>query len=120
MQSPHIEHQEWGRVRVAGQGTFKDVKLFPGGARDWDWGETGTRHQPGVQPADVEELVEAGAEVVVLSRGVHGVLRVPEATVAWLVARGVQVEVHRTEAAVARYNELAATCRVGALIHSTC
>ena len=40
--------------------------------------------------------------------------------VEWLTEQGVEVEVLPTDAAVVRYNELAATCRVGALIHSTC
>ena len=45
--SPAIHHDAWGRVEVAGEPRpFKDVKLYPGGAREWDWGETGTRHRP--------------------------------------------------------------------------
>lgn len=70
--------------------------------------------------ADVEELLEHGARVVVLSQGVHRRLQIPAETVAWLEARGVSVEVLQTELAVARYNELAASEAVGALIHSTC
>ncbi|HVI03318.1 MAG TPA: Mth938-like domain-containing protein [Enhygromyxa sp.] len=118
--SPSIDHFEWGRISVAAYGNFKDVKLWPGGARPWDWDETGTRHEPGVQIADVEELLEHGAEIVVLSRGVHRRLQVQPETLTWLEARGVAVEVLQSEAAVARYNQLSATRKVGALIHSTC
>lgn len=120
MRSPMIEGHRWGQVVVEGFGTFKDVKLYPGGARAWDWRETGTKHAPGIQVADVEELVDAGATVVVLSRGVHERLGVPRATVEALQARGVRVEVLQTDAAVARYNVLAADEAVGALLHSTC
>ena len=71
-QSPRINHFSWGQIEIEGQPSFlKDAKLFPDGAREWDWRETGTRHVPGIQPADVEELLENGAEVVVLSRGVY-------------------------------------------------
>lgn len=118
--SPSIDHFEWGRILVSAYGSFKDVKLWPGGARDWDWDETGTRHVPGVQIADVEELLEHGAEVVVLSRGVHRRLQVQPETLAYLEARGVKVEVLQSEVAVVRYNRLAASQKVGALIHSTC
>lgn len=118
--SPSVDHFEWGRISVAAYGTFKDVKLWPGGARTWDWDETGTRHEPGVQIADVEELVERGAELIVLSRGVHLRLKVPAETLAYLRARGIGVEVLQSEDAVARYNLLAADRKVGALIHSTC
>ena len=76
-QSPRISHLSWGRLEIEGQGAFKDAKLYPGGAREWDWRETGTRHMPGIQAADVEELLEHGAQVVVLSKGVLARLQPP-------------------------------------------
>jgi hypothetical protein len=60
--SPRILAVRWGRMGVEGIGAGKDFKLYPGGGREWDWNETGTRHSPGIQPADVEELL-AQAEV---------------------------------------------------------
>ena len=66
--SPRITNLSWGSLDVEGN-SFRDAKLFPGGSREWDWNETGTRHVPGIQPSDVEELLEHGATVVVLSRG---------------------------------------------------
>ena len=119
--SPKISHLSWGEVRVEGEEeTFKDAKLYPGGARAWDWNETGTGHEPGIQVADAEELLEHGARTVILSRGVNERLRVPSETVSALEERGVTVHVLQTEAAVERYNELAGEEPVGALIHSTC
>ena len=56
--SPRITHISWGRMEVDGLGTGKDFKLYPGGGRAWDWNETGTRHVPGIQPADVAELLD--------------------------------------------------------------
>jgi hypothetical protein len=118
--SPIIAHIEWGKVEVDGFGVFKDAKLWPGGARAWDWRETGTGHVPGIQVADVEELLAAGAMTVVLSRGMDLVLQVSHATVAALDTRGISVHVLETREAVRLYNELAATVPVGALVHSTC
>ena len=48
--SPRITDCCWGRVSIDGHGAVKDAKLYPGGARAWDWRETGTRHGPGIQP----------------------------------------------------------------------
>jgi hypothetical protein len=119
--SPRILDCRWGLVRVDGHGTVKDAKLYPGGARAWDWRETGTRHRPGIQPADVAELVEHGATTVVLSRGVLRMLQVCPETVRELERDGVAVEVLPTPEAVERYNRLAdREAAVGALIHSTC
>ena len=119
--SPQVEDLAWGRIDVRGLGQFKDAKLWPGGGRAWDWGETGTRHVPGIQPADVDELLGHGCEVVVLTRGMQLVLQTQPQTLAHLEAHGVQVVVEETTIAVERYNALAASgARVGALIHSTC
>jgi hypothetical protein len=120
-EAPKIESISWGTVTVAGiEQPFKDVKCWPGGARAWDWNETGTHHTPGIQPADVRELVEHGAEAVVLAQGFHERLQVQDATLDWLRDQGVDTHVLDTEAAVARYNELRTTQPTGALIHSTC
>lgn len=118
--SPRIAADAWGRLELDDGRTFKDAKLWPGGAREWDWNETGTGHRAGIQPADVEELLEHGAEVVVLSRGRLRALAVPDATVATLERRGVEAVVLPTAEAIERYNELREERPVGALIHSTC
>jgi hypothetical protein len=120
MKSPKVRSIAWGTIDIDGVGQFKDAKLFPGGAREWDWTETGTGHSPGIQPADVEELLAAGATTVVLSRGMNLVLEVPAPTVEWLEHKGITVHVLETREAVKRYNELADNNAVGALIHSTC
>ena len=60
---PRIVRVSWGRMEVG---------------RAWDWPETGTRcHSPGIQPADVDELVAHGATTVVPSRGMNKQLHVP-------------------------------------------
>ncbi|MER7278526.1 Mth938-like domain-containing protein [Dactylosporangium sp. NPDC000244] len=118
--SPRILSISWGSITVDGHGEFKDAKLWPGGARAWDWDETGTRHSPGTQPADVEELLEAGATVIVLSRGMEERLGVAPATLALLEEHGVEVHVAETSEAVALYNELVDTAAVAGLFHSTC
>ena len=118
--SPRITGDAWGRLEVEDVGTLKDAKLWPGGGREWNWKETGTEHKPGIQVADVEELVQNGAEVVVLSRGRTGILGVTDETLSWLEERGVEVAVLRTPKAIEEYNRLAGERKVGALIHSTC
>lgn len=119
-QAPHITRLSWGRIDVEGHGSFKDVKLHPGGCREWDWRETGTGHVPGIQPADVEELLQHGAAVVVLSSGVYGRLQVCPGTLQLLKDRGITVHVLRTKEAIRVYNECREKGPVGGLIHSTC
>jgi hypothetical protein len=121
LRSPQIQRLSWGRLEVRGEERpYKDGKLFPGGSREWDWRETGTRHSPGIQPADVEELLEHGVDVVVLSKGMLNRLETCPETLALLESRGIEVHVLPTRQAADLYNRLSAHRKVGALIHSTC
>ncbi len=118
--SPRITKIAWGHVEVEGFGEFKDVKLFPGGAREWNWQETGTEHTPGVQFSDVEELLDNGAEVVVFSQGVYARLKVQGETLKKLKAMGIETHVSKTGEAVEIYDKLREDKLVGGLFHSTC
>jgi hypothetical protein len=119
--SPRVVGDGWGYVEVAGLGRFRDVKLFPGGGRSWDWRETGTDHRPGILPADVAELLNHEPDTVILSRGRMGRLEVSPETLSLLEARGVSVIREKTDAAMATYNQLAADGRrVAGLFHTTC
>jgi hypothetical protein len=118
--SPRILEISWGHMEVEGLGAGKDFKLYPGGGRDWDWAETGTRHSPGIQPADVEELLTHGATTIVLSQGMDKQLQVDPATHEYLEQRSITVHVAETHEAAEIYNELAETTAVGGLFHSTC
>ena len=113
---------EWGVLEVEGRPEpYKDAKLWPGGSREWDWNETGTRHVPGVQLADVAELLEHGARSVVIGRGMHGRLEVSAETRAALAERGVELHAAPTREAVETYHRLRDEApEVGALIHTTC
>jgi hypothetical protein len=107
-------------MEVEGLGSGKDFKLYPGGGRPWDWNETGTRHVPGIQPADVTELLEHGARVIVLSRGRQLALQTCPETLSMLERHGAAVHVEETSAAARLYNELAEREAVAGLFHSTC
>jgi hypothetical protein len=119
--SPRIKHVSWGWLEVEGKAEpYKDAKLFPGGSRPWNWRETGTGHQPGIQIADVQELLDHGANVIVLSRGMAECLQVPRETLDFLKQRQITVHVLPTTEAAALYNKLAENASVGGLFHTTC
>ena len=118
--SPRIFDLSWGRMEVEGLGVGKDFKLFPGGGRLWEWGLSGTAHEPGIRRRDVDDLLIYGSTVVVLSRGMELHLQVPQETVEYLEAKSIVVHVAETREAVRIYNELAETTPVGGLFHSTC
>jgi hypothetical protein len=118
--SPRITRISWGHMEVEGLSPGKDFKLYPGGGRAWDWRETNTQHVPGIQPADVQELIEHGSRVVVLSRGMQLQLQTCPETLQLLKDKGIRVHVEETQAAAELYNRLAESESVGGLFHSTC
>jgi len=118
--SPKITKLSWGKIEIDGNQLFKDIKLFPGGCRRWNWRETGTEHSPGIQYSDIHELIENGAEILILSKGVLGKLEVQEELVFRLESEGIVVHVLRTKKAVQLYNKLFDNEKVGALLHTTC
>ncbi|KAM7085897.1 mth938 domain-containing protein isoform 1-T3 [Molossus nigricans] len=122
MSSPEIASLSWGQMKVQGSTkTYKDCKVWPGGSRAWDWRETGTEHSPGVQPADVEEVIKKGVQTLVIGRGMSEALKVPPSTLEYLEKQGIDVRVLQTEQAVKEYNALVAQgVRVGGVFHSTC
>lgn len=101
-------------------GPLQGRSAFPGGSREWNWRETGTSHQPGIQIADVKELLKRGAKVVILSRGMAQCLQVPRETLEFLQDRQVSAHVLPTPEAVETYNKLAEKEAVGGLFHTTC
>lgn len=124
MAETQITELAWGQIEVAIDGErkrFKDCKVWPGGAREWRWEETGTHHTPGIQPADLEEILEQDIDVIVLGRGQLERLNLSAGTEALLRERGIPYHVEKTRRAVQLFNELVMQGkRVGGLFHSTC
>jgi hypothetical protein len=119
-----ITHLSWGRMEVALGGlvrVFKDCKVWPDGAREWDWSLTGTHHVPGIQLADIEELLEQPVDELVLSRGMQLALRTAPETEEHLRASGIPYHVEETSRAVALFNRLwSEGKKVAGVFHSTC
>ena len=74
----------------------------------------------GIQPADIQELLDHGSRVVILSRGMQLALQTCPETLQLLRELGIIYHIEETTEAVQHYNELAQTQPVGGLFHSTC
>lgn len=119
MAIPTIERLEWGRVHTTA-GAFRDARLWPGGATGWDWRDTGTRHDPGVRAADLAEMLDDVA-VVVIGCGQQRRLGVTDEARTAVADAGADLEVLESSVAVERHNELVADdVRVATIVHSTC
>ncbi len=123
MQSPIIVDAQWAKITVKDNGkelVYEDVKLWPGRSKKWDWTESGTHHNPGIQIADIQEFIN-NVDAVILTRGMNLVLQVPQATIDYAKNLGKQVYVGQTQDMVKKYNELVKQgIKVGGVFHSTC
>jgi len=114
-----IKDLKWGSLKI-GSTIFRDVRVWPQYAEEWDWNTTGTRHNPGIQKEDLEDFIDQ-VDIIVLSQGVEGVLQIKPETIEYLNEKEKAFFIALTPIAVEKYNELLAQgIRVGALIHSTC
>ena len=123
---PQLSHK-WGCMTCTyadgSVRTFKDAKVYPGDCENWDWNSNTppTRHKPGIQVADIREILATNVHFVVLSKGVQGVLECQQAVLDACRAAGAELVHELTPVAVQRFNELAAANqRVGGVFHSTC
>ena len=119
-----ITKLSWGSIDVRvgkEEHTFRDCKVWPEGAEPWEWEKTDTHHNPGIQPADIKDILLKDVDVIVLSRGRMLRLQICPETIALLKASGVKYYFEETSKAVAIFNRLVAKDRkVGGLFHTTC
>ena len=119
-----ITHISWGKMHVFMNGEtheFKDCKIWPEGAKSWDWNLTGTNHDPGIQPTDIKEILDQNVEVMVLSRGMELKMNVCPETEDLLKSQQIVYYLKETKEAVELFNRLSQEGkRVGGIFHSTC
>lgn len=76
---------------------------------------------PGIQVANIKEILAQGVEVMVLSRGMELRLHTTPEAEALLQSKGIEYHMLETKEAVAMFNKLAREGpRVGGIFHSTC
>ena len=105
--SPKIISAVWGKMEVEGYSAGKDFILYPGGAEPWNWNDTGTTHEGGIQPQDIDKLLAKSAKKIVLTKGMTGRLRVSDAALKRLKDAGIEFMILNTDEAVEVYNRLA-------------
>ena len=119
-----ITHISWGHIEVKSDDKtyrFKDCKVWSGCAKEWDWTLTGTRHRPGIQPTDIEEILAHDVDFMVLSRGIQLMLHICPETEDLLSSRNIEYYIGQTQLAVELFNSLMRQGRkVGGVFHSTC
>jgi hypothetical protein len=113
-----IEDYRPGRVMVEGVEHTRDVIVLPDRVVSNWWRRDG--HSLAIE--DLDEVLDELPERLVVGCGYAGRLEPDPGVVAALERRGIAVEALPTDAAVARYQELAASnpAAIAAALHLTC
>jgi hypothetical protein len=114
----HIDSYSFGRIRVDGIDFSKDVILLRSEVRS-PWWRTAGGHV--YAPTDLEEVLAAAPEIVVLGTGYFGRVKILDETRTVFADAGSDVIIEKTSRAVESFNQLADEGRdVAAALHLTC
>lgn len=113
----NITHYEFGHIGIDGKDYSSDVIITPDGVQEGWWRKQG--HNLAIE--DLEAVMAATPELLVIGSGYYGRMQVPQATRDFLEAKGIRTEVAKTSEAVTKFNELQKECaRIVAALHLTC
>lgn len=112
-----ITDYHFGQIAIDGQACTSDVIITPEGVEAGWWRQEGHR----LAITDLYAVVDARPDIVVIGAGYAGRMQVPEATRAYLEAKGIRVRVSKTRDAVEAFNALQQQyARVVAALHLSC
>ena len=116
MAPPRIEAYRFGRMVVDGTSHTRDLILLPDRVIGNWWRKEGHR----LIPDDLEPVLGAAPEVLVVGTGAFGRMKVTEETRKALEEAGIELVVANTGEAVQRYNDLRERRRTAGAFHLTC
>jgi len=113
---PVLSDYAFGGIRVDGESHREDLIVLPERVIPSWWRRRGHR----LQLADMDAILDASAEVLVVGTGYFGRMKVDSTVVAELRRRGIELRAERTSRAVETYQSLRGRRRVVAALHLTC
>jgi hypothetical protein len=113
---PQIEGYRFGRITIDGQQHTNDLIILPDRIVTHWWRETG--HE--LRPIDVEAVLDAEPELLVVGTGAYGRMRVTDETRRVLQDAGIRLIVQPTDDAVQTYEQKAGETRLAFALHVTC
>jgi hypothetical protein len=116
MEAPQIQSYRFGRMVVDEEAYTQDLILLPDRVADNWWRKEG--HRLAVE--DLQEVLDADPDVVVVGTGAYGRMQVPEETRRAVEAAGIELRAARTGQAWQTYNDLRRERRTAGAFHLTC
>jgi hypothetical protein len=112
-----ISNYEFGKIAIADKIYTSDVIIAPEQVIDSWWRKQGHN----LQIEDLDDIVKAKPELLVIGTGYYGRMQVPLETKQYLKEQGIKVLEANTRDAVTEFNELQKEyARIVAALHLTC
>lgn len=111
-----IDSYSFGRIVIDGVTYTSDVTLLEERVNSSWW----RKESHLLAPNDLEEVIRAQPDLLVIGTGFSGVMKVPRETQEFLKSKGIEFVIQRTEDACKTYNETPRDRRVAAALHLTC
>ncbi len=112
-----ISAYRFGSIDVEDKTYTRDVIILPRRVKDSWWRQEGHR----LAIVDLDEVVSAEPQVLVVGTGYYGRMEVPAETRGYLESRGIEIYCLPTSDAVKEFNRLQQKyARVVAALHLTC
>jgi hypothetical protein len=113
---PEIQSYRFGQMVVDGQAHARDLILLPDRlVTNW-WRKDGHR----LDIDDLQEVLSATPDVLVVGTGAHGLMKVPQETRQALESAGIRLRVARTGEAWQIYNDMCEGSPTAGAFHLTC
>ena len=112
-----IEKNEFGSIQVDGKRYTTDIIIYPDGRVLDNWWR---KHGHRLSLADIEDLIAAEPELIVIGTGVYGRMLPEDGLEKTLREKGIELVMDPTGKAVTRFNHLQSTRRIGGGFHLTC
>jgi hypothetical protein len=116
MSIPQIDSYRFGQIVVDEEVHSKDLIILPERVVAGWWRKEGHN----LLPEDLEAVIAAQPEVLVVGKGAYGRVRVAAETRQALQEAGIELVAQNTKKACQTYNELRLQQRVAAALHLTC
>jgi len=116
MSAPTVESYEFGRMVVDGKTYTNDLILLPERVVPGWWRDRGHR----LNIADLEDVIDAQPQVLVVGTGAHGAMKVPQKTRQAIQEAGIELRIAETGDAWHTYNHLQDERETAGAFHLTC
>ncbi len=112
-----IKSYEFGRIEIDGKVYTSDVIIYDDHVNSSWWRKEG--HYPQVE--DIEEILNAKPDVIVLGTGKYGTMKVSNDVIKELESRSIEFVYANTDEACKRHNKISGSGRkVVTALHLTC